>query len=129
MRPARPPIILASGASSESRRRLLGVSLGLVFVPCAGPVLTAIAVTAASGGVGVRTVLLAVSYAVGVALPMLAIAYGGQRCACGVAALRRNALAVRRVSGVVLAEMAVTFLLGVDTDLAKLAPGYTNALQ
>ena len=108
---------------------LLGVSLGLVFVPCAGPVLTAVTVTAASGGVGVRTVLLSIAYAIGVALPMLAIAYGGQRFTRGVSALRRNALVVRRVSGVVLAGMAVAFLLGVDTDLAKLAPGYTNALQ
>src|SRR4051794_3697488 len=44
---------------------LLGVSLGLVFVPCAGPVLAAITVVAASSDVGWRAVVLTLSYAVG----------------------------------------------------------------
>ena len=44
---------------------LLGVSLGLVFVPCAGPILTSITVGAASLDFGWRTVAIAAAYSVG----------------------------------------------------------------
>src|SRR5204863_4727217 len=57
---------------------LLGVSLGLVFVPCAGPVLAAVTVVAANNHVGLRAILLTVAYAVGAAIPMLLIALGGR---------------------------------------------------
>src|ERR1700681_4510386 len=43
---------------------VLGVSLGLVFVPCAGPVLAAITVVAANNHVGWRAIVLTVAYAV-----------------------------------------------------------------
>src|SRR5205823_928516 len=57
----------------------LGVSLGLVFVPCAGPVLAAITALSAQHRIGFDTVLLTLAYAVGAALPMLLVALGGQR--------------------------------------------------
>ena len=41
----------------------LGASLGLVFVPCAGPVLAAVTVIAAKRDVGLDGVLLTLSYA------------------------------------------------------------------
>src|SRR6266566_3386653 len=55
---------------------LLGASLGLVFVPCAGPVLAAVTVVSATQHVGLRAVVLTLAYALGAALPMLAIALG-----------------------------------------------------
>ncbi len=54
---------------------LLGASLGLVFVPCAGPVLAAVTVIAARRDVGLDSLLLTLSYAIGAAVPMLAIAF------------------------------------------------------
>ena len=58
---------------------VLGVSLGLVFVPCAGPVLAAITALSAQHKIGFDTVLLTLAYAVGAAVPMLLIALGGRR--------------------------------------------------
>src|SRR5262245_49890072 len=46
---------------------LLGVSLGLVFVPCAGPVLATVSVLAAQHRFGVSLVLLTLFYAAGAA--------------------------------------------------------------
>src|SRR4029079_1531122 len=57
---------------------LLGISLGLVFVPCAGPVLAAVTVVAANNDVGWRAVLLTLAYALGAAVPMALIAFGGK---------------------------------------------------
>ena len=52
----------------------LGATLGLVFVPCAGPVLATVTVVAAQNSVGVRAVVLTLAYAIGAAIPMLLIA-------------------------------------------------------
>ncbi|HWL33045.1 MAG TPA: cytochrome c biogenesis protein DipZ [Gaiellaceae bacterium] len=105
---------------------LLGASLGLVFVPCAGPVLAAVTVIAARRDVGLDSLLLTLSYAVGAAVPMLAIAFAGQRAA---RAFRANATTVRRVSGVLVAGAALAIAFGVDRNLQTAVPGYTESLQ
>ena len=58
---------------------LLGVSLGLVFVPCAGPVLATVSVLSAEHRVGLRLVLLTLFYAAGAGSVLLLVALGGQR--------------------------------------------------
>ena len=65
--------------NTEGNGFVLGASLGLVFVPCAGPVFAAVASLSATGNVGLRVVLLTLAYALGAALPMLAILFGSQR--------------------------------------------------
>ena len=105
---------------------LLGASLGLVFVPCAGPVLAAITVVSATQHVGLRAVVLTISYALGAALPMLAIALGGRRIA---GRLRGGAPALRRVMGVLIAATALAIALGADTRFQTALPGYTQSLQ
>jgi cytochrome c biogenesis protein CcdA/thiol-disulfide isomerase/thioredoxin len=104
----------------------LGATLGLVFVPCAGPFLAALAANAAREHFGVRTLLTMLAYSLGAALPMLAIAYGGREAA---GRLRRHAETVRVVSGTVIAIVAVGLVFHVDDRLAKLTPGYTDFLQ
>jgi cytochrome c biogenesis protein CcdA/thiol-disulfide isomerase/thioredoxin len=115
--------------SAEGNGVLLGMSVGLVFVPCAGPVLAAVTALAASGEVGLRIVLVTGAYALGAALPMLAIAIGGQRLTSGMRLVRTHAEATRRVAGVVLGATAVAIALGVDQRFTTAVPGYTEALQ
>ena len=52
---------------------LLGVSLGLVFVPCAGPVLATITVLAAERKVGVEAVAVTLFYGLGAGVVLLAV--------------------------------------------------------
>jgi cytochrome c biogenesis protein CcdA/thiol-disulfide isomerase/thioredoxin len=104
----------------------LGAMLGLVFVPCAGPVLATVTVVAANNNVGFRAILLTVFYALGAAVPMLAIAYGGREAA---GALRRHAATVRYASGALIAAVAFGLVFHLDDHLATLTPGYTNYLQ
>ncbi len=105
---------------------LLGVSLGLVFVPCAGPVLAAVTVVAANNEVGFRAILLTVAYAVGAAVPMLLIALGGRGLAVR---LRAHAEQLRIASGVTIGLVALAFALNVDTRFQTALPGYTQAFQ
>jgi cytochrome c biogenesis protein CcdA/thiol-disulfide isomerase/thioredoxin len=111
---------------AEAGGFLFGATLGLVFVPCAGPVLATVTVVAANEDVGLRAILLTLFYALGAAIPMLAIAYGGRGAAAG---LRRRAVAVRNVSGVLIAAVAFGLVLHLDDHLATLTPGYTSFLQ
>jgi cytochrome c biogenesis protein CcdA/thiol-disulfide isomerase/thioredoxin len=105
---------------------LLGAGLGLVFVPCAGPVLAAVTVLAARGEVGARAIVLTLAYATGAAVPLLAVALAGRRVSD---ALRARAGAVRVAAGGLLLVAAVAIALGVDKDLQTRVPGYTQALQ
>src|SRR5437879_8881334 len=57
---------------------VLGTTLGLVWTPCAGPVLGSILTVVATSRDTAWARVLLVVYAIGAALPMLAIAYGGQ---------------------------------------------------
>jgi cytochrome c biogenesis protein CcdA/thiol-disulfide isomerase/thioredoxin len=105
---------------------LLGASLGLVFVPCAGPVLATVTVVAANNDVGVRALLLTLSYALGAAGPMLLVAYGGTRAA---GRLRTHAQALRTAAGALIALVALGLVVHADDHLATLTPGYTDFLQ
>jgi cytochrome c biogenesis protein CcdA/thiol-disulfide isomerase/thioredoxin len=105
---------------------LLGASLGLVFVPCAGPVLAAITVVGATQDVGFRSIVLTLAYATGAAVPMLIVALGGR---AGVNALRPHAHRIRQGLGVVVAATALAIAFNVDRHFQTAIPGYTEALQ
>jgi cytochrome c biogenesis protein CcdA/thiol-disulfide isomerase/thioredoxin len=105
---------------------VLGVSLGLVFVPCAGPVLATITALSAEHRVSFDTVLLTFAYAVGAAVPMLLIAVGGQRVARRLRAQGQN---FRRAMGAVLAAAAFALIFNVSQSLQTALGGYTTAIQ
>jgi cytochrome c biogenesis protein CcdA/thiol-disulfide isomerase/thioredoxin len=105
---------------------LLGASLGLVFVPCAGPVLAAIATVAATNHVSFRAFALTLAYALGAATPMLLVAYGGQAMS---KRLKVEGPRLRFVSGLVIGAVALAIALNADTRFQTALPGYTQALQ
>jgi cytochrome c biogenesis protein CcdA/thiol-disulfide isomerase/thioredoxin len=105
---------------------LLGASLGLVFIPCGGPVLAALTSNVARDRVGGWLVVIAIAYALGAALPMLAIAAGGRRLTTG---FRRHAQAVRVAGGVLMAAAAVVIYNGWAENLQTKVPGYAGWLQ
>ena len=104
---------------------LLGASLGLVFVPCAGPVLAAVTAVAASNDVGLRALALTLAYAVGAAIPMLLVIAGGRSAATR---LRAYAPRVRVVSGIAVGLAALGIALHLDERFQTALPGYTDAL-
>jgi cytochrome c biogenesis protein CcdA/thiol-disulfide isomerase/thioredoxin len=105
---------------------VLGASLGLVFVPCAGPVFGAVSGLAGLHRIGVTAVLVTLAYALGAALPMLAIAHGSRRA---VTRFRAHAQTIRVALGVVMAVAAVAIYEGWETSLQTNIPGYASSLQ
>jgi cytochrome c biogenesis protein CcdA len=94
---------------------VLGTTLGLVWTPCAGPVLGSIlTVVATSGDTAWASVLLIV-YAIGAAIPMLVIAYGGQAVTTRVRSVARISPRLQQGFGVVVIAFAVASWFQYDT--------------
>ncbi|WP_194410990.1 cytochrome c biogenesis protein CcdA [Microbacterium cremeum] len=107
----------------------VGLALGAVFVPCAGPVLAAIIVAGSTGRVGADTVLLTVSFAVGVAIPLLFFALAGRGLIERIRSFRRRERGIRIAAGVAMLALAVGLAFNVPQQLQRLVPDYTANLQ
>ncbi len=92
----------------------LGTQLGLLWTPCAGPVLGSILVLAAVKHQMASSFALLVAYGVGAALPLLAIAYGGRVLSRKLLSLRSHSATLQRVGGVMVVATALAILLGWD---------------
>jgi cytochrome c biogenesis protein CcdA/thiol-disulfide isomerase/thioredoxin len=108
---------------------LLGAAFGLVFVPCAGPVLAAITVLAATARLGWGLVLLTAAFCVGIALPLLVLAGTGRRLAGRVRAVRERTPLVRAVGGVVMLVTALVVATGAAEPLQRAVPSFLTGLS
>ncbi|OBH88777.1 cytochrome c biogenesis protein CcdA [Mycobacterium scrofulaceum] len=107
----------------------LGLALGALYVPCAGPVLAAIVVAGATAPLGPRTVVLTATFALGAALPLLVFALAGHRVAQRVGAFRRRQREIRVAAGIVMIVLAVGLVFDVPAVLQRVVPDYTGGLQ
>jgi cytochrome c-type biogenesis protein len=89
---------------------LLGLSLGLVWIPCVGPMLSGVLATVATRGSLVVGVVLLSAYALGFAVPMLAVGYGSQALRQRLRVVAGHPLAVRWASGLLLVAFGVLIL-------------------
>jgi cytochrome c biogenesis protein CcdA/thiol-disulfide isomerase/thioredoxin len=107
---------------------VLGIALGAVFVPCAGPVLAAITVAGATDHIGLRAIGLTLGFAVGTAIPLLAFALAGRGLSERLGAFRRHQGAFRAVSGVVMIVLAVALTFNLSDVIQRDIPNYTQAV-
>jgi cytochrome c-type biogenesis protein len=89
---------------------LLGASLGLVWIPCVGPMLSSVLAMVATRGSLAAGVLLLFVYSLGFAVPMLAVGYGSQALRQRVRAVAAHPVAVRWGSGLLLVAFGVLIL-------------------
>jgi cytochrome c-type biogenesis protein len=81
---------------------LLGLSLGIVWIPCVGPMLSSVLALVASKGSMATGVVLLFVYSLGFAVPMLAVGYGSQALRQRVRLVSSHPVAVRWASGLLL---------------------------
>jgi len=126
----RPFARLAPRAPGRDRGGfLLGLALGAVYVPCAGPVLAAIAVAGATGRIGASTLALTVAFATGTAVPLLIFALAGWRITDRIRAFRTRQRGIRIAAGVVVIALAVALTFNVTDAVQRAIPDYTSALS
>ncbi len=119
-----------SGRASLLSSLVLGVATGLLWAPCAGPVLGLILTGAALQGASVGTSLLLVAYAAGAATSLaLALVVGGRV----FAAMKRSPPVgewVRRVLGAAVLVAVGVIALGLDTSLlTRISLAGTTSLE
>ena len=125
-RATRPLVRLGSSLSNRAAQDkggsvlpslLLGIATGLLWAPCAGPVLGLILTGAALGGANLNTTLLLLAYAAGAATSLaLALLVGGRL----FRAMKRSLGAgewIRRALGVAVLAGVAAIALGLDTGL------------
>jgi len=109
---------------------LLGVATGLLWAPCAGPILGLILTGAAISGPNARTTLLLFAYAAGAATSLAVALLAGGR----VFALLKKSLGtgewIRRALGVAVLLAVVAIIFGWDSSvLTRLSLNGTNSLE
>lgn len=120
----------AQGRGSVGASALLGVATGLLWAPCAGPILGLLLTGAALQGASVQTTLLLLAYAAGSATSLaLALLLGGR-----VFAAMKRSLGVgewlRRGLGAAVLLAVGAIALGLDTGvLTRLSTASTARLE
>ena len=133
----RPLVALGSRLSEREGQRdsvwssvVLGIATGLLWAPCAGPILGIIFTAAALQGASFNTTLLLLAYALGAATSLaLALLVGGKvfaRMKKSLGASER----IRQVLGVLVLVGVAAIALGLDTRvLSKLSSAQTASLE
>ena len=119
-----------TGLNSLSRSGFgLGLTLGALYVPCAGPVLAAIVVAGGTASIGLPILILTATFAIGTALPLLVFALAGRRIAERVAAFRRRQRVIQIAGGIAMIVLAVALVFNLPAMLQRAVPDYTTAMQ
>ncbi len=107
----------------------LGMSLGVVWIPCVGPILTSVfafvAESTAGSGSLLHGAVLLLAYSLGVGIPMLFIAYSGKSISGRVRWFSKNTHFLKKLSGLVLILVGLMMLFGIDKYLKALLLPYS----
>lgn len=108
----RLPVLARAGSPGRGRWSglVLGLTLGLVWIPCVGPMLSGVLATVATRRTLVAGVVLLAFYALGFAVPMLAVGYGSQAVRQRIRAVAAHPVAVRWASGLLLVAFGAVIL-------------------
>jgi cytochrome c-type biogenesis protein len=90
---------------------LLGMALGVVWVPCIGPFLSSILTMVGTSGQLVQGVVLLGCYSLGLAIPMLAVAYSSQAIQRRLRAVAQQEALFRYVTGGILVAFGLYSLV------------------
>ncbi len=102
----------------------LGALLGLIWAPCAGPILGSIVILSSTAKNIPLAGALFLTYALGAGLPMLLIAYGGQRILKKKDAFQKYNAFLKKCFGVLLIITAIFLATGTFKHIEKFTSQY-----
>jgi cytochrome c biogenesis protein CcdA/thiol-disulfide isomerase/thioredoxin len=110
----------------------MGLSLGLIWTPCVGPIMASVISLAFTQKIDGGAVFLTLAYTMGTSIPMLAVMLGGRTLLNRVPALTRNTANIQKGFGVLMILVGVAIGLGWDrqfqTAVLKAFPNYGTGL-
>jgi len=117
------------GTKGNFSALLLGMTLGLVWTPCAGPVLASILTLIALQKDLLAAAILLFMYSLGVSIPMLIIAFGGQYVSQKVAIISKYSRLLEQMFGIIIILLAIAMYFNYDTKIYALVFQYFPVLN
>ncbi len=112
---------------------ITGLSLGIVWSPCAGPILAAIATLAATGQVNLTVILITFFYVLGVGIPLFIFAYAGQQLFTRTRFISAHLGRIQQIFGIIMLLTALAIYTNYDkylqSQLLNAFPGTSNTLN
>lgn len=93
---------------------LIGLSVGLLWTPCVGPILASVISLAITGTVTFDAFLITLAYSIGTAIPMFLIILGGQNALKRVPWLTANTGKIQKLFGILMILTAIGIYNNVD---------------
>jgi len=98
---------------------IFGAALGLVWTPCAGPILAAITTLVATQAVSFYAVIITLAYSIGAAIPMFFIAYGGNKVITASKFLSQHSEGIRQIFGGLMILTAIAIAMHWDMAIQQ----------
>ena len=102
-----------AGSSTPLRNVVIGMAVGLLWAPCAGPILGVLIAAAATAGAP-RAALLFLTFALGAAMSLAAVLSLGARLIARIKRAGATETAVRRAFGIATIVTVIAIFLGYD---------------
>ena len=102
----------------------LGMSLGILWIPCVGPILGAVLAYVASVGNMSYGAWMLFVYSVGMSLPMLSIAYYGKKVTNRYQWFVKRGPILKKLSGLVLIVIGIMLLFNIDKLIIRALSPY-----
>jgi cytochrome c biogenesis protein CcdA/peroxiredoxin len=93
---------------------IFGVALGLLWTPCAGPILGAIVTLVATRAISSITIFMTLAYSIGAGIPLFCIVYGGNRVISSSHFLSTHSEKLRKLFGVLTMVVAIMLTFHFD---------------
>src|SRR5260221_8908590 len=94
----------------------IGLSIGLIWAPCVGPIMASVISLAATSTVTTTTFLITLSYAVGSGIPMFFIMIGGRGLLSKVPSLMENTGKIQKGFGILMILFAFAIFFNLDRN-------------
>jgi len=96
---------------------MTGVTLGIVWTPCIGPVLATVATLAAVNSFSSSTTIIAFAFALGTGIPLYYIAKGGRSITAKLNIFKQKNQQIRQLFGAIIIATALFIWAGGDRGL------------
>jgi cytochrome c biogenesis protein CcdA/thiol-disulfide isomerase/thioredoxin len=111
---------------------VIGLSLGLVWAPCVGPIMASGIALAATSAVNSAAILITLAYSLGTAIPMFIIMQGGRTLLNKIPFITQNSSKVQQMFGFIMIITSALIFFNIDrsfqTFILKTFPQYGTGL-
>lgn len=96
---------------------VIGLTIGIVWTPCVGPILASVIALAATSQVSTATFLITLTYSIGTAIPMFLIMYGGRNLLNKAPWLTKSTPKIQKAFGVLMILFAIAIFTNIDQQI------------